>query len=103
MYNQHVVVMYIIIYAFLLNLGAKALTNSFRESSDHFHFKDLNCNGSEDSLFDCTYNQLSNYNCYRYDDASVICQCKLCLFCEFFNHTTQQKYAALAHTSCTLD
>ena len=46
----------------------------------HVHFKDLNCSGSEESLFNCTYNQFAGYYCSNYDDASVICQCKASLY-----------------------
>ena len=36
----------------------------------------MNCVGDEATLFDCVYSEVVDVgsNCYRYDDASVICQ-----------------------------
>ena len=38
-----------------------------------FHFIDLNCTGSEDSIFDCPSNALTEYSCYTSHDAAVAC------------------------------
>ena len=48
----------------------------FTEGYLNAHVRDVNCSGSEDSIFDCSYNQLTDYSCGQYDDASVICQRK---------------------------
>ena len=44
------------------------------ESSFPFHFIDLNCTGDEESVWNCPSNQLTQYNCPRYNDAAVACQ-----------------------------
>ena len=56
-------------------IGASALTNAFVEGNWYVHINDLNCTGSEESIWDCPHNGLNKY-CYHYKDASVICQCK---------------------------
>ena len=62
------------------NIGASALTNSFTEGNWNIHIKDLNCTGNESSIWDCPMNKLTDYSCYHYDDASVICQCMCNIF-----------------------
>ena len=57
------------------DIGASALTDSFTEGNWYIHIKDLNCTGNESSIWDCPMNELTDYSCYHYDDASVICQC----------------------------
>ena len=57
------------------DIGASALTNSFTEGNWYIHINDLNCTGNESSIWDCPMNELTDYSCYHYDDASVICQC----------------------------
>ena len=41
-----------------------------------FHFIDLNCTGSEDSVWDCPSNALTQYNCLSSHDAAVACHSK---------------------------
>lgn len=58
-------------------IGAVALTNSYTEGTWYVYFRDLNCTGHEETLFDCPYQQLTDSSCSQYEDASVICQCKI--------------------------
>ena len=60
-----------------ITLGASAQTNAYTEGTWYVHINDLNCTGEEESIWDCPQNGLSGYSCYHYQDASVICQCKL--------------------------
>ena len=57
-----------------MNLGASALTNSYTESTWPIHINDLNCSGSEESIWNCPHNGLIGYSCSHYDDAAVLCQ-----------------------------
>uniref|UniRef100_A0A1X7TQF9 SRCR domain-containing protein n=2 Tax=Amphimedon queenslandica TaxID=400682 RepID=A0A1X7TQF9_AMPQE len=54
--------------------GASALTDSYTEGTWYIHINDLNCTGTETSLWDCPMNGLNGYSCYHYDDAAVGCQ-----------------------------
>ena len=58
-------------------IGASALTDMFTEGVWYVHIKDLNCTGSESLIWDCPMNGLSQYSCNHYDDAAVVCQCKI--------------------------
>ena len=60
--------MYCILYT-----GALARTGSYREYDKAFHIIDLNCNGNESSVFNCSYNNIQFHNCYDYEDAYVQC------------------------------
>ena len=55
-------------------IGASALTNSYTESTWPIHINDLNCSGSEESIWNCPHNGLIGYSCSHYDDAAVSCQ-----------------------------
>ena len=55
-------------------IGASALTNSYTESTWPIHINDLNCSGSEESIWNCPHNGLISYSCSHYDDAAVSCQ-----------------------------
>ena len=55
-------------------IGASALTNSYTESTWPIHINDLNCSGSEESIWNCPHNGLISYSCSHYDDAAVLCQ-----------------------------
>ena len=57
--------------------GASAQTYKYTEGTWYIYINDLNCTGEEESIWDCPQNGLSNYSCNHYQDASVICQCKL--------------------------
>ena len=38
------------------------------------HINDLNCTGSEESVWECPHNGIVRYSCNHQDDASVMCQ-----------------------------
>ena len=57
-------------------LGAAAVTNSYTERVWYVHINDLNCTGSEESLWDCPMNGIRGYSCNHNDDSAVMCQCK---------------------------
>ena len=40
------------------------------------HINDLNCTGSEESVWECPHNGMERYSCNHYQDASVKCQGK---------------------------
>ena len=60
-------------------VGASARTKVLTETTWPIHIMDLNCSGSEDSIWDCPYNELHDYNdmCNEDDDAAVVCQCNI--------------------------
>ena len=62
------------------SIGASALRNAYTNGNLHAHINDLSCTGNENSLWDCLQNTLTDYTCSNYDDASVICQCKIFIF-----------------------
>ena len=54
--------------------GAKSKpAGSYSENYKTFHIIDLNCNGTEDSVFNCSHNQIEEHNCQYYDDAAIQC------------------------------
>uniref|UniRef100_A0A1X7U110 Deleted in malignant brain tumors 1 protein n=1 Tax=Amphimedon queenslandica TaxID=400682 RepID=A0A1X7U110_AMPQE len=54
--------------------GAIARVTNYYGTSLSFHIIDLNCNGSEETVLDCSYNNVEQHSCQRYEDASVQCQ-----------------------------
>ena len=54
--------------------GAIALGSRFSESVWPTHIYDLNCTGSERSVWDCPHNALSPSQCYYRNDASIACR-----------------------------
>lgn len=55
-------------------LGAAAIQGSYTEGVLPIHINDLNCTGSEESVWECPHNGIAGYSCNHYQDASVICQ-----------------------------
>ena len=58
----------------ILNIGAIAASNW---NTDNFKIPVIHtvqCNGSEESILDCEFSNISNSQCGRYHDASVVCQ-----------------------------
>ena len=56
-------------------IGAITGRGIYTESSWPFHIVDLNCTGSEPTLFVCPHNNLIDlHNCISTHDASVRCQ-----------------------------
>ena len=53
--------------------GAQARIGSYTEKLKSFHIIDLNCNGTEDNVFDCPHNLVQQYSCAYYEDAYVRC------------------------------
>ena len=54
--------------------GAIAAVGGYTESQLSVGITDIHCNGSEASIFNCSHNNLEEYNCASRDDAGVICQ-----------------------------
>jgi deleted-in-malignant-brain-tumors protein 1 len=54
--------------------GAYAGTGLYTEYGRHFHIIDLNCNGTENNILNCSYNNITQHSCYHYEDAYVRCQ-----------------------------
>ena len=57
-----------------IHAGSIAATGSYTESSKPVHINDLNCTGSEESVWECPHNGIKGYSCNHQQDASVICQ-----------------------------
>ena len=57
----------------LLTTGAKARSSSYTERLKSFHILDLNCNGTEENVFDCPHNLVEQHTCTYREDASVQC------------------------------
>ena len=73
---------YLVDVTYFDSIGASALKNAYTTTNLYTNINDLNCTGNESSLWDCPQNGLTDYTCSNYDDASVICQCKIfILFC----------------------
>ena len=51
---------------------AKALF-TFGLGSDSFLLDEVNCIGSESSLFNCSHNGFGNHECDHFEDAAVSC------------------------------
>ncbi len=51
--------------------GARAFSGGY-DSRRFILIGELNCSGTEQTLFDCSYNSTSS--CARYSSASIICQ-----------------------------
>ena len=61
-------------------------TSTYTENALPIHIYDLNCTGSEESLWECPHNGIEGYSCgRRRDDARLICygMCKCCLILSF--------------------
>ena len=54
--------------------GAIAASGYYLDYNWPFHIIDLNCTGEEDSIWNCSYNELMEYNCPSSHDASLQCQ-----------------------------
>ena len=54
--------------------GSIAATGSYTESSKPVYINDLNCTGSEESVWECPHNGIERYSCNHRQDASVMCQ-----------------------------
>ena len=54
--------------------GSIAATGSYTEHLNPILINDLNCTGSEESVWECPYNGIEGYSCNHRQDASVMCQ-----------------------------
>ncbi|XP_019860164.1 PREDICTED: deleted in malignant brain tumors 1 protein-like [Amphimedon queenslandica] len=52
---------------------AMALTGLYTDYQKLFHIIDLNCNGTENSVFNCSHNTIEEYSCLDYEDTYVQC------------------------------
>ena len=49
-------------------------TATYTERNLPIYISDLNCTGSEESVWECAHNGIEGYSCgYNRDDASLIC------------------------------
>ena len=51
----------------------------FGAGSGQILLDDLQCTGRESSLLECSHSGINNHNCGHSEDASVTCECDLCL------------------------
>uniref|UniRef100_A0A1X7U210 SRCR domain-containing protein n=1 Tax=Amphimedon queenslandica TaxID=400682 RepID=A0A1X7U210_AMPQE len=54
--------------------GAIARVINYYGTSPSFHIIDLNCNGTEATVLNCSYNNIEQHSCQWYEDAYVQCQ-----------------------------
>ena len=52
------------------------MPNQNKESVWPVYMNDVNCTGSEESIWDCPHNGITGYSCNHREDASVICHGK---------------------------
>lgn len=55
-------------------IGAIAGTGLYSEVLKEFHIIDLNCTGSEESVFNCSHNAVLENTCSNHEDAYVQCK-----------------------------
>ena len=66
-----------------LQLGYKPLSGSavgyafYGQGSGPIHLDDVGCSGSEVRLDSCSSSIIGDHNCFHWEDAGVICECKL--------------------------
>ena len=51
----------------------------FGQGSGQILLDNLRCTGREVSLLECSHNGINQHNCAHHEDASVTCECDLCL------------------------
>ena len=54
--------------------GAVPTYNCYTEGQLSFGITDINCNGSEEHLINCSHSKALLHNCNSHDDAGVVCQ-----------------------------
>ena len=64
--------------------GALAGAGVYQEYYKSFHVFDLNCNGTEDQIFNCSHNSIQH--CQYNKDANVQCPSKLYSCCNISNY-----------------
>ena len=55
-------------------IGAVPTYNCYNEDELSFGITDINCNGSEEHLVNCSHSNAVLYNCNSHDDVGVVCQ-----------------------------
>ena len=55
-------------------IGSIGAHGSYTESAWPIYINDLNCTGSEESVWECPHNGIKGYLCNHRQDASVMCQ-----------------------------
>ena len=59
---------------------------TYTERSLPIYINDLNCTGSEESVWECPHNGIEGYSCgYNRDDARLICSGMYVWLCMMFN------------------
>ena len=62
-------------HVFLVNIGATArCCGGFGQGSGQIVLDQLNCIGTETSLFNCPANPIGSHNCVHSEDVGVTCQ-----------------------------
>ena len=61
--------------------GSISAQGSYTEGVWPIYINDLNCTGSEESVWECPHNGIEGYSCNHYQDASVMCQGTSCVNC----------------------
>ena len=90
---------YVVDVIYSNSIGASALRNAYTTTNLYTNINDLNCTGNENSLWDCPQNGLTDYTCSNYDDASVICQCKIFIFA--LNYGVHLIVNDVVYSNCT--
>ena len=63
-----------IYYLMCCYVGSIGAHGSYTESAWPIYINDLNCTGSEESVWECPHNGIEGYSCNHRQDASVMCQ-----------------------------
>ena len=50
---------------------------SFGPGTGPIHLDSVTCTGNESRLEECLHNGIGVHNCYHYEDAGVVCSCKM--------------------------
>ena len=59
--------------------GAIAVTRAgFGQGVDPIWLDNVDCTGSEENIDSCPHNAWGSHNCAHFEDAGVICLCKIC-------------------------
>ena len=62
----------------------------FGAGSSQIALSDVACIGNETNLLDCQHNRQSDFFCFHFEDASVLCQCTYVCACGYVHLTIVQ-------------